>query len=77
MLNRGFQLYLLQPCALYRYKNLLFYAFIGENGEPVYHDLSEEREAKSQLHAFGFNMVVSDKIAMNRSIPDTRLDEYV
>lgn len=47
----------------------------GEGGEPVYHDMSEEGEAKKQLHDYGFNMVVSDKIAMNRSIPDTRLDE--
>lgn len=49
----------------------------GENGEPVFHDMSEDREAKRQLQQYGFNMVVSDKIAMNRTIPDTRLDEYV
>ncbi|KAF6025292.1 GALNT7 [Bugula neritina] len=47
----------------------------GENGEPVFHDMSEDREAKRQLQQYGFNMVVSDKIAMNRTIPDTRLDE--
>ena len=43
----------------------------------MYHDMSEDAEAKRQLGAYGFNMVVSDKIAMNRTIPDTRLDEYV
>jgi len=43
----------------------------------VFHDMSEDREAKRQLQQYGFNMVVSDKIAMNRTIPDTRLDEYV
>lgn len=39
--------------------------------------MHEDAEAKRQLNEFGFNMVVSDKIAMNRTIPDTRLDEYV
>ena len=41
----------------------------------MYHAMEEEAEARRQLHDYGFNMVVSDKIAMNRTIPDTRLDE--
>ena len=47
----------------------------GENGEPVYTSMAEKVNADRSTREFGFNMVASDKIAMDRAIPDTRLDE--
>jgi polypeptide N-acetylgalactosaminyltransferase len=36
----------------------------------------EEKDASERsIREYGFNMVVSDKIAMNRTIPDTRMPE--
>ena len=49
----------------------------GEEGEPVALSQGEKGEADRSVRAYGFNMVVSDKISMTRTIPDTRLDEYV
>ena len=53
----------------------VFAVCAGENGEPVYTSMDEKGKADSQIRQYGFNMVSSDKIAMNRTIPDTRLDE--
>lgn len=39
--------------------------------------MSEKQAADRSVREFGFNMVASDKIAMDRLIPDTRMDEYV
>ncbi|CAI9741530.1 Hypothetical predicted protein [Octopus vulgaris] len=47
----------------------------GENGEPVYTSMSEKAQADSSIHEFGFNLVASDKISLERTIPDTRVDE--
>ena len=47
----------------------------GEGGEPVYTSMEEKMAADRSVREFGFNMVVSDKIAMDRTIPDTRMDE--
>lgn len=56
---------------------LSFLLSTGENGEPVVLTSEEKTNAESSVHDYGFNMVVSDKISMTRTIPDTRLDEYV
>ncbi len=50
---------------------------LGEKGEAVYTSMEEKAAADRSVREFGFNMIASDKIAMDRSIPDTRLDEYV
>ncbi|XP_033735035.1 N-acetylgalactosaminyltransferase 7-like [Pecten maximus] len=47
----------------------------GENGQAVYTKMEERTRADATTREFGFNMVNSDKIAMDRTIPDTRLDE--
>ncbi|KAK7105098.1 N-acetylgalactosaminyltransferase 7-like [Littorina saxatilis] len=47
----------------------------GENGDPVYTSMDEKSKSEQEIRQYGFNMVNSDKIAMNRTIPDTRLDE--
>lgn len=47
----------------------------GENGEPVVLTSEEKTIAERSVRDYGFNMVVSDKISMTRTIPDTRLDE--
>lgn len=47
----------------------------GENGEPVYLTMEEKAEGDRTVREFGFNMVASDKIGMDRNIPDTRPDE--
>ena len=55
----------------------LAYLFSGENGEAVYVSMAEKAAADRSVQEFGFNMVASDQIAMDRNVPDTRLDEYV
>ena len=49
--------------------------FAGEHGKPVKLSREEESQAQRTIHEFGFNMVASDKIAMVRNVPDTRMDE--
>jgi len=49
----------------------------GEGGAPVYTSMEERGMADRSVREYGFNMVVSDKIAMNRTIPDTRMPESV
>jgi len=48
----------------------------GEGGQPVFAGMDEKAAADRTVREFGFNMVVSDKISMDRTIPDTRMDEY-
>ena len=47
----------------------------GEDGKAVHTSMEEKAKADQTVREFGFNMVVSDKIAMNRSVPDTRMEE--
>ncbi len=51
------------------------WCIIGEGGEPVYTSMAEKSAVDRSVREFGFNMLASDKIAMDRNIPDTRLDE--
>jgi len=41
----------------------------------VYTSMEDRGRADRLMREYGFNMVVSDKIAMNRTIPDTRMRE--
>ncbi|GFO07743.1 polypeptide n-acetylgalactosaminyltransferase [Plakobranchus ocellatus] len=47
----------------------------GENGEAVHLQGTEKMQADITINEFGFNMVASDKVAMDRIIPDTRHKE--
>ena len=47
----------------------------GEDCKAVHTSMEEKAKASQTVREFGFNMVVSDKIAMNRSVPDTRMEE--
>ena len=47
----------------------------GEDGKPVYLTSEEQAEAARLFKRESFNVVASDKIAMDRSIPDTRHPE--
>ena len=49
----------------------------GEGGKPYNVPSNLENEAHQSVNEYGINMVVSDAIAMDRTIPDTRLEEYV
>ena len=44
----------------------------GQHGQPVFLKGQEERMAKRLWHINKFNLVVSDKIALNRTLPDVR-----
>ena len=47
----------------------------GEGGEVVVLSPEEQKEADRLFRKEAFNIVASDKIAMDRRIPDTRIDE--
>ena len=44
----------------------------GEHGNPVVLSQEEQREADLRFTKEAFNIIASDKIAMDRSIPDVR-----
>ena len=44
-------------------------------GVPVIVSAEEESKAQASISQYGFNMVASDKISMDRRIKDTRPDE--
>ena len=44
----------------------------GQHGQPVFLKGQEERMAKRLWHINKFNLVVSDKIALDRTLPDVR-----
>lgn len=48
---------------------------LGENGTAVDDSQFDQDEIKRQLGLGGFNAVVSDHIALNRSVPDIRHPE--
>lgn len=45
-------------------------------GVPVIVSADEESKAQASISQYGFNMVASDKISMDRRIKDTRPEEY-
>ena len=51
--------------------------WLGEGGKAVVTALEEKDEADRQTREYGFNMVASDKVAWNRTVPDTRMPEWV
>lgn len=55
---------------------LCSYCFLGENGKPVNSDGHQE-EVNQANRDYGFNTYASDKISLNRTIPDTRPAESV
>lgn len=61
-------------CLSYLYMTIV--TFSGESGEAVFTSMEEKAAADRSTSEYGFNMVNSDKISMDRTIPDTRMDEY-
>lgn len=47
----------------------------GEDGEPLVLPAEEKAAADKSVREFGFNMVASDKISLDRRIKDTRPGE--
>ncbi len=50
---------------------------VGENGLPVYVPEFETNKMKTLFHINRFNLLVSDRISVNRSIPDPRKHRFV
>ncbi len=48
----------------------------GENGEGVTLKTNEKAKADKSVREYGFNMVASEKISLDRRIKDTRHQEY-
>jgi polypeptide N-acetylgalactosaminyltransferase len=46
----------------------------GEMGKPVVMPLDKQAEAKEKFKINQFNLVASDMISLNRSLPDYRMD---
>jgi hypothetical protein len=56
----------------FRYWTIQLYSAFIQTGVPVILSASEERKAQATITQYGFNMVASDKISMDRRIKDTR-----
>lgn len=59
----------------YESRNLPSQSGPGEGGVPVIVSADEEGKAQASISQYGFNMVASDKISMDRRIKDTRPEE--
>lgn len=59
---------------LKNYSNFQFLFRLGENGVPVNLEKDEDADYKAKFDLNKFNLIASDKIALNRSLPDFRLD---
>lgn len=44
----------------------------GDGGSPVYTNAGEEEQKQMSYSEYGFNQFISDKISLNRTVPDTR-----
>ncbi len=51
------------------------WSILNKIGVPVILSAAEEQEAQPTITRYGFNMVASDKISMDRRIKDTRPEE--
>lgn len=60
----------------FKYTIMKWYLCFIKIGVPVILSASEEAEAQGTITQYGFNMVASDKISMDRRIKDTRPAEY-
>ena len=47
----------------------------GEHGAAVHLTAEEKRKGDAHMREYGFNMAASDKVSLDRAIPDTRPDE--
>lgn len=47
----------------------------GEGGKPHILKNSQQNDGASSLTEYGMNMLCSDEISLDRSIPDTRMNE--
>ncbi len=48
----------------------------GEGGKPHRLGSGKENDVGQAMSEYGMNMVCSDEISLDRSIPDLRLEEY-
>lgn len=46
----------------------------GENGRPVTMSKKDQENYKEMFKLNQFNLIASDRIALNRSLPDVRMD---
>lgn len=70
--NMSFQPVMTDSLGNYEPKDLPPRSGPGEGGVPVQLTSSEEKKAQQTIMEYGFNMVASDKISMDRRIKDTR-----
>ena len=49
----------------------------GEDGEPVFLTEEEQKKAEAWLKKEFYNVIASEKVAMDRRIPDLRHEEFV
>lgn len=47
----------------------------GEGGKPVSTSNAEKKDVDRLINEYGFNQFVSDKISLDRNIPDLRKDQ--
>ncbi len=51
--------------------------WLGENGKAVIIGKEEEALKNEKFKLNQFNLLASDRIALNRSLPDVRMDGYI